>query len=351
MIKRAGIVLAGGRAERFQEKNEEWQDKALAKLAEKPLVIHVLRNLGKVVDDVVVCVNDEARKTQYVKILSENSIENIKVVVDEKIDRLGGPLIAIYTGLKAIDAELCVTLPADMPLAQPAIIEYMFEEIRDSLVVVPVWPNGRLETLNMVLKKDSALEIVETLCSLKRQRSDDVIRGALKANFVAIVGEIMRIDPELKSFVNINSREDLVKLQPRCVDGPVKMNHRTDLGSLPVVELNQLKEAAAFFQEGKFSEAATRFSLCATVFERKKMFFWAALSRENEVKSSLDSLMKQNEAEYACAVKEALRKAAENYEFEARVYEKCGCVFLAKRARSDKLWCELRLAELRSKTA
>ncbi|MGF3522446.1 MAG: molybdenum cofactor guanylyltransferase, partial [Candidatus Bathyarchaeia archaeon] len=171
MVKRAGIVLAGGRAERFQEENEEWQDKTLAKLAGKPLVIHALQNLCQVVDDVVICVNDETRKLQYLKVLSENSIEDAKIVVDEKIDDLGGPLIAIYTGLKAVDAELCITLPADMPLVQPAVMDYMFGEIQDSLVVVPVWPNGRLETLNMVLKRDSALEIAGTLCSLKRQRS------------------------------------------------------------------------------------------------------------------------------------------------------------------------------------
>lgn len=351
MVKRAGIVLAGGRAERFQEENAEWQDKTLAKLAGKPLVIHALQNLCQVVDDVVICVNDETRKLQYLKVLSENSIEDVKIVVDEKIDDLGGPLIAIYTGLKAVDAELCITLPADMPLVQPAVMEYMFGEIQDALVVVPVWPNGRLETLNMVLKKGSALKIADTLCSLKRQRSDDVIRGALKANFVATVAEIMRLDPELKSFVNINSREDLVKLQPRCVDGPVKKNHKTDLGSLPVAELKRLKEAATLRWKEKFTEAASIFALCATIFERKKMFFWAALSRENEGKSFLDMSMNQRETGHAGAGRKALLEAAENYEFEAQTHEKCGCTFLAERARSDKLWCELRVAELRSKTS
>lgn len=351
MAKRAGIVLAGGRAERFQEGNREWQDKTLAKLAGKPLVIHALQNLCKVVDDVVICVNDETRKAQYLKVLSENSIENVKIVVDEKIDNLGGPLIAICTGLKAVDAELCITLPADMPLMQSAVMEYMFEEIKDSLVVVPIWPNGRLETLNMVLNRNSGLEIAETLCSLKRQRSDDVIRGALKAKFVATVAEIMRIDPELKSFVNINSREDLVKLQPRCAEGSVKKNHKIDLGLLPVVELKQLKEAATLWKREHFAEAASIFALCASIFERKKMFFWAALSRENEGKSFLGKFTRQHKIEYVDAGRKAFFAAVENYEFEAQVHEKCGCVFLAERARSDKLWCEQRLVELRSKTA
>jgi len=117
-----------------------------------------------------------------------------------------------------------------MPLVQPAVIEYMFDEANDARVVVPMCPNGRLETLNMVLERKNALEIASTLCQLKRPRSDDIIRGALKVLFVSIVEKIRSLDPELKSFVNINSREDLARLQPRCVDGPATKKSQVELG-------------------------------------------------------------------------------------------------------------------------
>ena len=42
MTKRAALVLAGGKARRFQRRQEEWQDKALSQLFGKPLLIHVV---------------------------------------------------------------------------------------------------------------------------------------------------------------------------------------------------------------------------------------------------------------------------------------------------------------------
>ncbi len=346
MTKRAGIVLAGGKAERFQEKNGTWQDKALAELSGKPLVVHAVENLRKVVDEIVICVNDETRKAQYTEVLAKSDIENVRLLVDEKIDHLGGPLVAIYTGLKAVEADFCITLPGDMPMVQPAVIEYMFGELKDSRVVVPMCPNGRLETLVMVLERKSAVEIASALCQLKRPRSDDVIRGSLKVLFVSTVGELMALDPELKSFVNINSREDLARLQPRCVDGPVTQNIRVNLGSLPFAELQRLREASMLCREGKWVEASRVFSSCADHFEGKELFFWGALSRENEGKSLLSGFKNQHKAEQVTDGKKALLEAAKNYGSEAEVHEKCGCVFLSERAQSDKLWCESRAKEL-----
>jgi len=115
MTKRAGIVLAGGKAERFQKSQETWQDKALAELEGKPLIVHAVENLRKVVEEIVICVNDEARKAQYMQVLTNNGIKNVRLLVDEKIDHLGGPLLAIYTGLKAVEADFCITLPATCP--------------------------------------------------------------------------------------------------------------------------------------------------------------------------------------------------------------------------------------------
>ena len=50
-----------------------------------------------------------------------------------------------------------------MPFLQPKVAEYLFNEAEGFEVVVPMWPNGRLETLMMVLERPSALEITETL--------------------------------------------------------------------------------------------------------------------------------------------------------------------------------------------
>lgn len=344
MTKRAAIILSGGKAERFQSEQQTWQDKALIELFGKPLLIHAIENVQNVVEEIVISVNDKVRKTRYSEVLKKHKVKNIRLLIDEKIDQLGGPLVAILTGLKSVKADYCITLPCDMPLLQPKVMEYMFSTIKNSRVAVPMWPNGRLETLTMVLERKNALEIASTLCNLKRPRSDDIVRGALNVLFVSAVSEIKALDPELKSFVNINSREDLTELQPRRVQGTITENMRLNLGVLPTLKLQRLREAALRGKGGKFSEATEIFASCANELERKNTFFWAAISRENEGKSLLERAQQQIEPKLVAGQvsegKKALLKAADNYGLEAEMHSKNRCVFLAERARSDKAWCE-----------
>jgi len=350
MSRRAAIILSGGKAERFQSEKQAWQDKALVELLGKPLLVHAVQNVQNLVDEIVVVVNDENRLAWYSEVLATHHVTGVRLVSDVKIDRLGGPLVAIFTGLKSVRADNCLTLPSDMPLLQPKVIEYMFRSAGESPVAVPMWPNGRLETLVMVLERKSVLEIADTLSSLKRPRSDDIIRGALKVLFLSIVGEIRALDPDLKSFVNINVPEDLIELQPRRVQGTLTENMKLNLGEIPTFELNLLRDASTLVQDGNFFEAAEVFASCGDLMEKRRTFFWAAISRENEGKSTLKWTKQLDVPELAAArvveARNALLKAATNYRLEADMHERNCYPFLAERARSDEAWCQSRSHEL-----
>jgi molybdopterin-guanine dinucleotide biosynthesis protein A len=343
MAKRAALVLAGGKARRFQSK-QEWQDKALAQLFGKPLLIHVVENAATVTDEVVVCVSDETRKTNYTEALEKHDLCEVKFVVDEKISHINGPNVAIMTGLKATSADCCITIPCDMPLIKPEIINYLFDVAKGSQVAVPIWPNGRLETLVMVLERESATEITETLCQLRRPRSDDIIRGASKGLFVSPTGKMRTFDPELKSFVNINRPEDLSKQRTRPARGSVNENFKATLGALLIPELRRLREASALCHERKFPEALTAFSACATELEKQNSPFWGGVSRENEGEPLLAWSQLQKEPESAAELdfksKDAFLAAAEDYRLEAEMHLENHCRFLAERAWADKAWCE-----------
>lgn len=344
MTKRAALILAGGRAHRFQHRQEKWQDKALAELSGKPLLLHAVANAQKSVDRIVVCVNDEARKAQYTEILAKHNIKDISIVADEKISHISGPNVAILTGLKAAEADYCLTLPCDMPLMKPQIIDYLFSAAEDAQVVVPMWPNGRLETLVMVLEGKSALEITETLCQLRRPRSDDIIRGASKVHFVSPMNKIKALDPELKSFVNINRSEDLVKMQTRQAHGPITENMQVNLGALLVPELQRLREAATRCSKREFQITSETFASCALNLEKEKSFFWAGVSRENEAESLLAWSQQKNGTADATELdykgRDAFVAAVNDYRLEAEMHEENHCRFLAERAWADKAWCE-----------
>jgi molybdenum cofactor guanylyltransferase len=344
LAKRAALILAGGKARRFQTIDAVWRDKALAELNSKPLLIHAIENVRDVVDEVVVCVNDEERLAKYTQTLSQHAVENTRIVVDEKISHISGPNVAIMSGLKAVHADYCLTLPCDMPFLQPNVAEYMFNEAKGFEVAVPMWPNGRLETLIMVLERPSTLEITQTLCQLKRPRSDDIPRGASKTLLVSPVNHIKTLDPQLKSFININSREDLTRLQTRRSHGPVTKNLPLNLGVLSISDLRLLREGAKMVQEGKLLEAQKTFAFCAGNLEVCNSFFWAALSEESQGEALLTLSHNQSEpgpgAELDFEGKEAYLRAANSYRAEAKIYENNRALLLAERALADKAWCE-----------
>ena len=343
MTKRTALILAGGKSRRFQFEGGKWEDKALATLSGKPLLIRAVENVRGVVDEVAVSVNDEERGARYAKILKKHALNAVRIVIDEKND-ISGPTVAIMSGLRCVQGDYCLTLPCDMPFLQPKVADYLFGQAEGFEVAVPMWPNGRLETLLTVLERRSGLEITEALCKLKRPRSDDIQRAASKILLASTVNEIKTLDPELKSFININSQEDLSRLQTRRSHGPVTENLRLNLGVLSIPNLHLLRESARMVQDGKLSEAASTFASCASNFEVCSSLFWAAVSWESQgealLKLSTQHVDLKTVAEADFEGKEAFVKAANNYWLEAEMHEENRCMLLAQRALADKAWCE-----------
>ena len=99
--------------------SQPWQDKALVEVNGKSLLVHVIENLKATVDEIVVCVNDEQRLTQYKQLLEKQAIENVRFVVDQQGSPVKGPLLAIASGLQTVNAEYCLIVPTDMPFLKP----------------------------------------------------------------------------------------------------------------------------------------------------------------------------------------------------------------------------------------
>jgi molybdopterin-guanine dinucleotide biosynthesis protein A len=320
MTKRAALVLAGGNARRFQTSSQTRQDKALALFDDKPFLVHVIENISCVVDEVIVCVNnndDEKRKERYFEVLEKHHLK-AKIVADEKA-AVSGPIRAILTGLKSTQADFCLTLPCDMPFVKPNVVNYLYNSAEDFEVVMPIWPNGALETLLMVLNRSITIEIVQTLCKLGRSHADDIPRAASKTLLVSPVKNIKNLDPELKSFININTPDDLKKLQTRNIQGLIQENIQLYQKNLANSNLQLMREAAEMYQNGNFVVAQEKIELCKKRFEACSNFFWTAL---------------------ACEGKGAVFNAANNYSNEAKIYEKNHCTRLLERAFADKTRCE-----------
>jgi len=332
LSRRAALILSGGKAKRFQRQNEAWQDKALIKIKGKTFLENLIQNLQNVVDRIVVCVNTEERAEQYRKITEKCTVKNLAFVVDEKNLSIGGPLKAILSGLRFSSESYCITVPVDMPFVNSKVVDCFFKKTIGFDLSVPMWPDGTLETLLMVLKRERVIEIVETLSILNNSRADSIIRGSAKQLLLSPLGEIESLDPKLESFININTEEDLTRLQTRSIKGSIIIDQVICKEKISFSDLKKLRQGRLALNEERFLEAQEIFSFCSSNFGEKKGYFWEALSWENLG----ETLLKQCKQEF----KEAYVKAAKSYQKEAGIYEKIGCRVLNEVALRDSIRCK-----------
>ena len=224
-----------------------------------------------------------------------------------------------------------------MPFLKPEVADYMFKSAEKFDVTVPMWPDGTLETLLMTLKRETALEIAETLLAANKPRADSIPRGAGKLQLLSPLKEIKALDPELRSFININAPQDLTQLKTRSTTGKVRENLSFDFGELLISKLRLLRGGEKKAMESKFLEAQKIFSECTRDFEGKGMYFWAGLGAEKLAQSTLKSATEQSGSK----AKDAYLRAAKNYQAEAEIYAAKSCILLAERASADMTFCQI----------
>jgi molybdenum cofactor guanylyltransferase len=332
MACRAALILSGGNAKRFQAADQPWMDKALAEIDGKPLILHVIESLKGTVDKVVVCVNDQQRAAAYTQLLEKHAIGDVEFVVDQKDSQIKGPLLAIASGLAAADADYCLVVPTDMPFLKPEVADYLFKACVGYEAAAPIWPDGTVETLLMALERSSCLEIAQTLLALNRANADAIIRAAGRVHLVSPLKEICNLDPQLRSFININSQEDLTSLRTRSTMGPTRDDVCFDREKPQSLQLQQLREAQKLLGEGRCFEVQNLLATLGSCFEANRHYFWAAVSEEKLAEAQL------GRGKTAIA-KQTYARAAGNYAKEATLFEVKGCRALAERAQSDRAFC------------
>lgn len=202
------IVLCGGLSTRMGH------DKGSMIFDDKPMIIHLLDSLKMVADEILLVLRDENQCKIYKKILTDYKFigtHGFKLFTD--IERDQGPLGGILTGLKHISSNKAMVVPCDSPFISQKLIIYMFELSKkytnfDSFV--PIWSNGNMEPLHSIYSKDSYKIIKELLED--DQKNVKTLISRLNVKFV----EIESLDLPKKSFLNLNSLEDIKRINENC---------------------------------------------------------------------------------------------------------------------------------------
>jgi molybdenum cofactor guanylyltransferase len=186
-----GVVLAGGRSSRYGK------NKALVKVNGVPLIERALNTMGSIFNHVVIITN------------APEEYAYLQVPMFQDIIQGLGPLGGIYTGLKVIPDQTGFFVACDMPFLNPNLIRHMVE-IRDDFDVVVPRISGWVEALH-------GLYTVKCQGSIERLIQSGTYQifqffSSVSVRFVD-EEEVRRWDPDLKSFLNINTPDELRRLQ------------------------------------------------------------------------------------------------------------------------------------------
>ena len=197
---RSAVVLAGGRGRRMG-----MVEKALLEFKGKTIIERLLESLFRIVDEVILSVRDSAQKEKFRPVLEKFPAHEIRFCYDTLED--AGPLEGIRAGLLESRLEYSFVCAGDMPFINVRAVDLLFEKASGHDAALPRWEDRKFEPLHAVYSRKLIPEIEKALekgrCSVLTPvfKMQDII-------FVEI-SEIRELDPELRTFANINTVEDM----------------------------------------------------------------------------------------------------------------------------------------------
>ena len=188
----SAAVMAGGKSRRMG------RDKAWLELGGRPIIERVIDVLREVADEVVIVAND-----------ARYGALGLRVVPDRFPE--GGALGGIATGVWAATHERVLVAACDMPFLRADVLRLLLSHAPEADAVVPR-VGGEFETLHALYSK-ACLPAMERALAAGRMRVisfyDDVRVRAVEED------ELRTVDPELRSFTNVNTPEELAAVRDR----------------------------------------------------------------------------------------------------------------------------------------
>lgn len=192
-----GAILAGGSSSRMG------QEKGLALLGGVPLVERIAETLSEVCDEIVVSVAPGR------KIIYSLGLGVPAKVVEDKVGGYG-PVEGLVNSLSAASGDMVIISPCDTPFLCPDVCRLLVEAAEGRDGAVPV-VSGYFEPLHGVYSRKKGLNAFRKTFEAGLRKPKD----AYQHLDLAHVDEdgLRSADPELLSFFNVNTAEDLRKAE------------------------------------------------------------------------------------------------------------------------------------------
>jgi molybdenum cofactor guanylyltransferase len=190
-----GVILAGGKSRRMG------QNKAFLKIDGAALIETTCLLFKHLFQETLLITHEEP------------SYQHLGIPVHEDILPQGGPLAGLHAGIYYAKFPHVFAAGCDMPFLNARVIEYQLGLRGRYDVVVPKTVGG-LEPLHAVYSK-ACLCPIETI--LRKKKSRAIAFFPLVRVRVIRLREVRLLDPDLKTFINLNTPEEVSLHLGACV--------------------------------------------------------------------------------------------------------------------------------------
>jgi molybdenum cofactor guanylyltransferase len=185
-----GVILAGGKSSRFGS------NKAFAEVNGRQLIDRVIAVMGSIFEDMIIIANEPDAYSSLGLPMYEDLIKGL------------GPIGGIYTGLEMMSSRFGFFVACDMPFLNEGLIRYMADVNNDEAIAVVPKIDWKMEPLHSLYSKN-CLPAIKGLIDSGNCMINKFFQ-AIPVRFI-YEEEIRKYDPLLRSFFNINKKDELTE--------------------------------------------------------------------------------------------------------------------------------------------
>lgn len=190
----SGVILAGGKNSRYNGKN-----KSFIQIGGRMIFDRLYEVFEALFDEIIVISNDPLAYLDW----------NVEIATD--IFPYRSSLTGLHAGIFTIQNPYAFFCACDTPFLQKELVKAMLAQIdHRSEIVVPITPDGLFEPLCAIYAK-SCLGPIENQLSQKNLKISNFF-NLVRTKTVALE-DLKGSDPELISFFNVNTPEDVIKAE------------------------------------------------------------------------------------------------------------------------------------------
>jgi len=173
----------------------------------KPLIEWITRASAAITNRIYISVHDNQTASRFKAILPYN--------LTYLVDTFSSPrsvMLALASSFPQIKEQHIAVFPVDSPFVSPKLVRLMISKSPGYDLVIPMWPDGRIEAIHGIYDRKAASHAVEELWSKHKLDLQSLVRQTHKALFIG-TEELAESDPTLLSLLDADTPNEFELLR------------------------------------------------------------------------------------------------------------------------------------------